>query len=123
MSTETAPDGNAEAGPAPYLPIGWSVITLVVVALSVVYLKTRLFSSADQLLVVAVPLGFMLGGTVGSIGIHVRKKDASTAVRIGGPIGTGCLGIIGMGAVAAVVTFAGFLHVLWIMFQAVTNMR
>ena len=123
VEPEQQADGKPEKGPAPYLPIAWFVLTLIVVALCVAYLKSRLFMSADQLLIVAAPLGFVLGGTIGSVGIQVRKKDASTAVRIGGPIGTGCLGVIGMGGVAAVVTFAGFLHALWIVFQAVTNMR
>ena len=123
MEPEPQADGKSEKGPAPYLPIAWFVLTLIVVALCVAYVKTRLFTSADQLLVVAAPLGFVLGGTIGSVGIQVGRKDASTAVRIGGPIGIGCLGVIGMGVLAAVVTFAAFLHALWIVFQAVTNMR
>jgi len=127
MSTEPEPEpepgGKPEKRPAPYIPIAWVILTSVVVVLCSAYLKSRVFTSADQLLIVAAPLGFVLGGTVGSIGIHVRKKDASTAVRVGGPLGTGCLGVISMGGVAAVVALAGFLHALWIVFQAVTNMR
>ena len=79
MSTETAPDGNAEAGPAPYLPIGWSVVTLVVVALCLPQDPTLLVCRPT---VVGRPSGFMLGGTVGSIGIHVRKKDTASASEV-----------------------------------------
>jgi len=52
-------------------------------------------------MVVAGPLGFVWAGALAAIVLYFMKR-ASRGVRLGVPFGCGCLGGLGMGAVAFV---------------------
>ena len=106
MSTEAGPtpDPGNGAGPAPYIPLVWVVLTLLVAFVSCAGVGASAYDSesagvvASQL--AAFPLGFALAGTTGAIGIHFGMKQASNAIRMGGPVGCGCLGGLAMVAMA-----------------------
>ena len=44
----------------------------------------------------SLPFGFVWGGLLSAAIIHLAWKKASAGVRIGGPLGCGCLGAIVM---------------------------
>lgn len=55
--------------------------------------------------IAAGPFGFAWGGMLSAAIIHLAWKRASSGVRVGGPLGCGCLGAIVM-IVGVVVFFA-----------------
>ena len=114
MSTEPdpTPDPGNDAGPAPYIPLVWVVLTLIVAFVCCAGVGVSAYDSesagvvASQ--VAAFPLGFALAGTIGAIGIHFGMKQASTPIRVGGPVGCGCLGGLAMVALAVLFFVAIF---------------
>lgn len=89
--------------PGPLSPLIWGgvAVFLTCAGLGGVVLAISDSESAGitASMVVAFPLGFVWSGAIAAIVLHFIKK-ASRGVRLGSPFGCGCLGGIGMAAVA-----------------------
>lgn len=94
-----------EAKPGPLLPLAWAAAAIFVTLVAAVGVGVMASGSesagvsASQL--AAGPTGFVCSGAVAALVVHFASRSAG--VRIGVPIGCGCLG--GIGAFVMLVVF------------------
>jgi hypothetical protein len=78
----------------PWMPIAWWSAALIgAVCLSLVVGVAGMRSESggvEAALLAAAPLGFLLGGALGSVPVHLLVRG-STAGRLLAPVGCGCL--------------------------------
>lgn len=96
--------GQPAAPPAPekpkkagcLMPVLWLVVTVIVTLVCAAFVGLMAADSETQGMqatqVVALPFGFVWGGLLAASIIQIAWKKASTAVRVAGPLGCGCLG-------------------------------
>jgi hypothetical protein len=74
----------------------WLALAAVVTLIALVYVGFAAYNSesggvmATQIM--SLPFGFVWGGVLAAIIIQFGFKKAGTGIRVGGPIGCGCLG-------------------------------
>ena len=89
--------------PGPLSPLIWSGVALFGTCAGIGGLALAIADSESAgvmaSMIVAGPLGFLWSGALAAIALHFMKK-VSRPVRLGAPFGCGCLGFLGLGAVA-----------------------
>lgn len=95
-SSTPAPAGPPNA----MIPAGWCGLALLSTCLGgglIAFAGMNSESAGERAAIFgAIPIGFLLGGAVAAVGIHLGMKTASPQVRLGAPFGCGCLGSIGL---------------------------
>lgn len=96
---------EAHAQPGPLLPIIWWAIAMVAGVCLCLWVAVAGMGSesagVQAAMLASLPLGFLFGGAIGSIPVHLLVRG-STAARLLAPAGCGCLSA---GAVASLVAF------------------
>jgi hypothetical protein len=89
-----APEKPKKAGCL--MPVLWLVVTFLVTLVCAAFVGLMAADSeskgVEATQVVALPFGFVWGGLLAASIIQIAWKKASTAVRVAGPLGCGCLG-------------------------------
>lgn len=94
-----APAAPASFNPA-LIPAGWCGLALLATCFLgalVAWAGMNSESAGERAaLFTSLPIGFLGGGALAAVGIHLGMKSASQGVRLGAPFGCGCLGAVGL---------------------------
>ncbi|MFH1437475.1 MAG: hypothetical protein ABIJ56_17345 [Pseudomonadota bacterium] len=69
-----------------------AVVTLIALVLVAIMASGSETAGVNATTLASLPVGVVWGGSLASVIIHLAFKKASSKVRIGAPIGCGCLG-------------------------------
>jgi hypothetical protein len=93
----------AQQAPAPkkagcLMPVIWMILAFLGTLIAAAGVGIAAYNSesagVQATQIAAIPFGFVWGGALAAAIIQLFWKKASTAVRVAGPIGCGCLGAI-----------------------------
>lgn len=94
QAAPTAPEKPKK--PGCLMPVLWLVVTILVTLICAAFVGLMAADSESQGVqatqIVALPFGFVWSGLLAASIIQIAWKKASTAVRVAGPLGCGCLG-------------------------------
>ena len=109
VPTTIPPQPPAAEPASAMIPAGWCGVSLLGTCLIGALVGWAGYNSesagSSAAMFGSLPVGFLLGGAVAAVVIHLAMPRATQPVRLGAPVACGCLGGIGL-AFAVFVFFA-----------------